>query len=144
MAGLILLGKHREETAMRFDLGRVREGMTALSTRGEKLGKVIRCDDESFVVEQGFFFRKDYELYYEYVTEARGDELIYALEDSRLVAREAGRATAIAAKAGDVKTSLEAEEAKSEDATRAGRTLGRQDVAESSATGREGANLKKA
>jgi hypothetical protein len=100
---------------MRFDLGRVREGMTALSTKGEKLGKVIRCDDESFVVEKGLFFRKDYELYYEYVTEARGGELIYALEDPRLAR---GRPPA-------------------------GRTPGQREAAEPSATGREGADLKK-
>jgi hypothetical protein len=115
---------------MRLDRGKVRPGMTALSTKGEKLGKVIRCDDESFVVEKGVFLHKDYELYYEYVTEARGDELIYALEDSRL----AGRETA----------SLRREEAEIEDTTPAGRKLGRQEVVELSATGREGAEPRKA
>ena len=33
----------------------------------------------SFVVERGVFFHKDYQLYYEYMTDARGEELTYAL-----------------------------------------------------------------
>ena len=58
--------------------------MTTFSTRGENLGKVIRCDDEGFIVEKGVLFRKDYRLRYEYVTHVRNGNVFYALEDLRL------------------------------------------------------------
>jgi uncharacterized protein (TIGR02271 family) len=74
---------------MRFDRRHVKPGMIARSTKGENLGKVIRTGDGSFVVEKGTFFHKDYELYYEYVTDARGNELFYALEDARTAGRGA-------------------------------------------------------
>jgi uncharacterized protein (TIGR02271 family) len=74
---------------MRFDKDNVRRGMTAISTKGEKLGKVVQCDDETFVVEKGLFFHKDYRLYYEYVTGIRDDQISYALDDSRLAGRDA-------------------------------------------------------
>ena len=69
---------------MKFDKSRVRPGMTAISTRGETLGKVARSDDQSFIIEKGTFFPKDYLLRYEYITDVRGDQLLYALEEARV------------------------------------------------------------
>ena len=88
---------------MRLDKGRIRAGMTARSTKGEKLGKIIHADEERFVVEKGAFFPKDYQLYYEFVTELRGDEVIYALEDAR-VGRD-GPAAASERRRGDLRES---------------------------------------
>jgi uncharacterized protein (TIGR02271 family) len=73
---------------MRFNQTNVRAGMTARSTKGDKLGKVVRCDGDAFIVEKGAFFHKDYELYYEYVTDVHGDEVVYALDDARLSSRD--------------------------------------------------------
>jgi uncharacterized protein (TIGR02271 family) len=74
---------------MKFDRTRVRPGMTAFSQRGENLGKVARADDQSFIIEKGVFFPKDYLLRYEYIMDIRGDQLVYALEEAG-----AGEATA--------------------------------------------------
>lgn len=79
---------------MRVDRSRVREGMTAVSTKGEPLGKVIRCDDRSFIVEKGRFFPQDFELRYEYVSDVQGDRLIYALDDRISNAAERSRPSA--------------------------------------------------
>jgi hypothetical protein len=69
---------------MKFDGSRVEVGMTAFSTRGEKLGKVLRCGDQEFVVEKGLLFPRDYLLRYEYVTSVRNGNVFYALDDLRL------------------------------------------------------------
>jgi hypothetical protein len=45
---------------MEIDRSLIREGMTVYSSDGEKLGKVRSCDATTFVIEKGFFFRKDY------------------------------------------------------------------------------------
>jgi uncharacterized protein (TIGR02271 family) len=90
---------------MRLETGRIRPGLTARSTKGEKLGKIIRVDEEGFIVEKGVFFHKDYQLYHEYVTELRGDEVIYALDDAKLGRRELTDAErAPTAKQGNVET----------------------------------------
>src|SRR5262245_17874448 len=66
---------------MRFDKNSVRNGMFVMGTQGERIGKVIRCDDETFVVEKGVFFPKDYELRYDHVTDISGGTIRYALTD---------------------------------------------------------------
>jgi len=73
---------------MKLDSEKVRVGMVARTTKGDKLGKIIRLDEDGFIVEKGTFFPKDYQLYHEYVAEVRGNEVIYALEDARLGRRE--------------------------------------------------------
>jgi uncharacterized protein (TIGR02271 family) len=56
--------------------------MFVMGTQGERIGKVIRCDgDETFVVEKGVFFPKDYELRYDHVTDISGGTVRYALTD---------------------------------------------------------------
>ena len=66
---------------MRFDNNSVRNGMFVMGTQGERIGKVIRCDDETFVVEKGVFFPKDYELRYDHITDISGGTIRYALTD---------------------------------------------------------------
>jgi uncharacterized protein (TIGR02271 family) len=78
---------------MGYDKSQVRVGMTAVSNRGETLGKVARSDEHAFVIEKGVFFPKDYLLRYEYITDIRGDQLVYALDDARAAAAAAVRAT---------------------------------------------------
>jgi hypothetical protein len=42
---------------------------------GKKLGRVLACREESFVVEKGFFFAVDYVAHYEDVTDVSGGEI---------------------------------------------------------------------
>lgn len=48
------------------------EGQTVITLDGEKLGKVILCEHDYFIVEKGLLFPKDYAVRYEYVR--GGDE----------------------------------------------------------------------
>jgi uncharacterized protein (TIGR02271 family) len=66
---------------MRWDNNSVRNGMFVMGTQGERIGKVIRCDAETFVVEKGVFFPKDYELRYDHITDIAGGTIRYALTD---------------------------------------------------------------
>ncbi len=66
---------------MRFDETSVRNGMFVMGTQGERIGKVILCNDETFVVEKGVFFPKDYELRYDHITDVTGGTIRYALTD---------------------------------------------------------------
>jgi uncharacterized protein (TIGR02271 family) len=66
---------------MRWDKNSVRNGMFVMGTQGERIGKVIRCDDETFVVEKGVFFPKDYQLRYDHITDMSGGTIRYALND---------------------------------------------------------------
>jgi uncharacterized protein (TIGR02271 family) len=66
---------------MRFDSNNVRNGMFVVGTQGERIGKVIRCDTDTFVIEKGVFFPKDYELRYDHITDVSGGTIRYALTD---------------------------------------------------------------
>ena len=66
---------------MRWDRNSVREGMFVTSTKGERIGKVIRRDDDTFVVEKGTLFPKDYELRYDHITAVDGGAITYSLSD---------------------------------------------------------------
>jgi uncharacterized protein (TIGR02271 family) len=66
---------------MRWDKNSVRNGMFVMGTQGERIGKVIRCDADTFVVEKGIFFPKDYELRYDHITDVAGGTVRYALTD---------------------------------------------------------------
>jgi uncharacterized protein (TIGR02271 family) len=55
--------------------------MFVMGTQGERIGKVIRCDVDTFVVEKGVFFPKDYELRYDHITDVSGGTIRYALTD---------------------------------------------------------------
>src|SRR5689334_15923 len=53
----------------------VQEGMIVYSSDGEKLGKVLQCEAETFIIEKGFFFPKDYIARYQDIADVRGDEI---------------------------------------------------------------------
>jgi uncharacterized protein (TIGR02271 family) len=64
-----------------WDRNDLREGMHVTATNGKRLGKVIRCDADTFVVEKGMFFPKDYELRYDRISNVGADDATYELSD---------------------------------------------------------------
>jgi sporulation protein YlmC with PRC-barrel domain len=54
----------------------VHTGMDAYSTDGEKLGQVELLDEDSIVIEKGWFFPKDFTIRYDDVSDIRGDDMI--------------------------------------------------------------------
>jgi uncharacterized protein (TIGR02271 family) len=67
---------------MRWSRNEVRAGMTVTSTKGERLGNVIRSGADTFVIEKGVFFPKDYELRYDHITALNGEQIAYSLSDA--------------------------------------------------------------
>ena len=67
---------------MRWSRNEVRPGMAVTSTRGERLGNVVRTGADTFVVEKGVFFPKDYELRYDHITGLTGEQIAYSLSDA--------------------------------------------------------------
>ena len=59
----------------------IREGMFVTSVAGQRLGKVIRCDADTFIVEKGVFFPKDFELRYDHITDVADSGITYLLSD---------------------------------------------------------------
>jgi Uncharacterized protein conserved in bacteria (DUF2171) len=57
----------------------VREGMTAYSADGKKLGKVIRSFGDTLLIEKGLLFRKDYVVGPEDVERVEGDRITLKL-----------------------------------------------------------------
>jgi len=53
----------------------VRPGMIVRGAGGEKLGKIVQCDADAFIIEKGLFFRKDYVARYDDVFEVKDDEV---------------------------------------------------------------------
>ena len=76
-----------------WDRNDIREGMHVTGTNRKRLGKVIRCNPESFVVEKGMFFPKDYELRYERITDVGLEDITYELSDFDLRIGGRGDAT---------------------------------------------------
>lgn len=78
----------------------VREGMFVRTADGEKLGTVIRCGGDTFVVEKGLFLPRDFVLRYEDVADVRGGEVRLRLSREDVVvdpvAREASRREVVA------------------------------------------------
>jgi len=66
---------HLKESAM-YQRSNIKEGMIVRSIDGEKLGKVFAIGDDSFQIEKGLFFPKDYLVRYTEVSDIRGDEII--------------------------------------------------------------------
>jgi uncharacterized protein (TIGR02271 family) len=62
----------------------VHTGMDAYSTDGEKLGQVELLDEDSIVIEKGWFFPKDFTIRYDDVADIRGDDLIVSKSRSEL------------------------------------------------------------
>ena len=67
---------------MRWTRNEVRPGMAVTSTKGERLGNVVRVGSDTFVVEKGVFFPKDYELRYDHITSLEGEQIGYSLSDT--------------------------------------------------------------
>jgi uncharacterized protein (TIGR02271 family) len=66
---------------MRWTRNDVHDGMSVISTKGDRLGKVISRDAETFVVEKGVFFPKDYELRYDHIIDLGSGGISYSLSD---------------------------------------------------------------
>ena len=49
--------------------------MTVYTSDGEKLGKVLQCEAETFIIEKGFFFPKDYIARYDDIADVTNDEI---------------------------------------------------------------------
>lgn len=62
----------------------VQEGMTVRTADGEKLGKIVTCESDRFIIEKGFFFPKDYLARYDDVAEIREDEVHLRLSADQL------------------------------------------------------------
>lgn len=58
-----------------MDVAAIRDGMTAYSADGKKLGKIVKHDDDTAVVEKGLFFKKDYVVDLEDVGRIIGDDV---------------------------------------------------------------------
>jgi uncharacterized protein (TIGR02271 family) len=75
----------------------VREGLKVRSSDGTSLGKVVSCGVDTFVIEKGFFFPKDFTARYDQVADLRSDELWLSEPGDQLrssMGREPARATA--------------------------------------------------
>jgi hypothetical protein len=71
-----------------IDRNQVHEGMVVRSSDGKKLGRVMACEEESFIVEKGFFFSTDYVARYDDVTQTSGDEIRLSRAQKELTHRE--------------------------------------------------------
>jgi uncharacterized protein (TIGR02271 family) len=74
-----------------MDRMNVREGMQVRSSDGEKLGKIVRCDEDAFVIEKGFFFPKDTIAGYHQIARIEGDELVLTIPAAALHEGASGR-----------------------------------------------------
>ncbi len=54
----------------------VRVGMTVYSMDGEKLGVIERVDEDSLMIERGWFFHKDFTIPYDDIEDIREDQVI--------------------------------------------------------------------
>jgi uncharacterized protein (TIGR02271 family) len=61
---------------MLFQRSQLMEGMTVRSSDGEKLGRVFALGDDSFHIEKGLFFPKDYLVRYADISDIRDGEII--------------------------------------------------------------------
>lgn len=59
-----------------YQRSHIKEGMIVRSIDGEKLGKVFAIGDDSFQIEKGLFFPKDYLVRYAEVSDIRSGEII--------------------------------------------------------------------
>jgi uncharacterized protein (TIGR02271 family) len=56
--------------------------MLVSSTTGERIGKIIRLDTDTFVVEKGMFFPKDYQLRYDHISDVENGAVSYSLGEA--------------------------------------------------------------
>ena len=53
----------------------VKEGLVVRTADGEKLGRIVRCEADSFVIEKGIFFPTDFVARYDDVADVRDGEV---------------------------------------------------------------------
>lgn len=58
-----------------YQRSNIQEGMIVRSIDGEKLGKVFAIGEDSFQIEKGLFFPKDYLVRYAEISDIRGGEI---------------------------------------------------------------------
>ncbi len=58
-----------------IERGQIHEGMTVRSSDGRRLGRVLACQESTFLVEKGFYFATDYVARYDEVADVSGDEV---------------------------------------------------------------------
>lgn len=73
---------HREEFLRKHP--NIKGSMTAYSENGEKLGKITTLFEDSFNIEKGLFFPRDYSVRYDDVTEVHDNEMIVNLHAGEL------------------------------------------------------------
>jgi uncharacterized protein (TIGR02271 family) len=64
----------------------IREGMKVRDANGEKMGSVALREADTFIIEKGFFFPKDYTVRDEYVADIRDGEVWLSLTGDELKA----------------------------------------------------------
>ncbi|WP_224244947.1 PRC-barrel domain-containing protein [Hyalangium gracile] len=70
-----------------FDRSEIQKGMTVRSIDGHKLGRVVDIQDEEFIVEKGFFRRRDFAVRLSDVREvAHGEVFLQHGQDSLFAA----------------------------------------------------------
>jgi uncharacterized protein (TIGR02271 family) len=69
---------------MAIDRTLLRENMLVYSRDGEKLGKIVRLEPSSFIIEKGFFFPKDYVASIQHIEDIRSEDVILSLSKEEL------------------------------------------------------------
>ena len=62
----------------------ITEGMKVRASEGENVGRVISRDANGFTIEKGIFFKKDYFVSYDAVTDIRDDEIYLSTSKDEL------------------------------------------------------------
>ena len=81
---------------MRWDSNSIKPGMFVMSTSGERIGKVIRCNADDFIVEKGVLFPRDYELRYDHIADVKDGTISYSLADYLESTKQTGARTGTA------------------------------------------------
>ena len=71
-----------------YDRATLKEGMHVKSADGHSLGKVVRLDADTFIIEKGLFFPKDYVARYDRISEVKDGEIILLTRGEELKGRE--------------------------------------------------------
>jgi uncharacterized protein (TIGR02271 family) len=66
---------------MSWNPSQIKEGMIVTTSAGDRLGRVISCGTDTFVVEKGRLSPKDYELRYDHVLSVDSGGITYSLAD---------------------------------------------------------------
>lgn len=74
-----------------IDGNQVHEGMLVRSSDGTTLGRVMACEEESFIVEEELF-GADYVVRYDDVTDISGDEIRLSLPRDSFLSESGARA----------------------------------------------------